>query len=101
MPSYTLHIEPREHFINWQQDTFGNFQARVVFPDKVGKFLPYEVDLVAEMAVYNPFDFFLEESAEHYPFHYGDALTRKDLTSPISSPRPVGPRAGVVARRQC
>ncbi len=89
VPSYTLHIEPREHFLNWQQDTFGNFQARVVFPDKVGEFL-VRVDLVAEMAVYNPFDFFLEESAEHYPFAY-DALTRKDL-EPYLVTEPVGPR---------
>ena len=75
--SYALHIEPREHFINWQQDPFGNYQARVVMPERLEAF-KVRVDLVAEMAVFNPFDFFLEEDAEKYPFNY-DALTRKDL----------------------
>jgi transglutaminase-like putative cysteine protease len=68
---------------------FGNFQARAVFPEKVGEFV-VRVDLVAEMAVFNPFDFFLEEDAEHYPFNY-DYLTRKDL-EPYLITEPVGPR---------
>jgi uncharacterized protein (DUF2126 family)/transglutaminase-like putative cysteine protease len=87
--SYALHIEPKGHFLNWQQDTFGNFQARAVFPDKVQEFV-VRVDLVAEMAVFNPFDFFLEENAENYPFAYDD-LTRKDL-DPYLMTEPVGPR---------
>jgi len=87
--SYALHIEPREHFINWQQDPFGNYQARVVMPDRLTAF-KVRVDLVAEMAVFNPFDFFLEEDAEDYPFNY-DALTRKDLR-PYLEMTAVGPR---------
>ncbi len=87
--SYALHVEPSQHFLNWQQDPFGNFQARAVFPEKVLE-LVVRVDLVAEMAVYNPFDFFLEESAEHYPFRY-DELTRKDL-EPYLVTEPVGAR---------
>jgi uncharacterized protein (DUF2126 family)/transglutaminase-like putative cysteine protease len=71
--SYSLRIKPERHFINWQQDPFGNYLARVVFPEK-SKELLVEVDLVAEMAVYNPFDFFLEPGAEQFPFCYEPAL---------------------------
>src|SRR5215467_10848667 len=59
--SYSQHVSG-EHFINWLQDPFSNWNARLVFPEKM-KELAVEVELVAEMAVYNPFDFFLEESA--------------------------------------
>jgi uncharacterized protein (DUF2126 family)/transglutaminase-like putative cysteine protease len=67
--SYSLKVEPA-HFINWQQDPFANYQARLVFPEKTREF-KVTVDLVVEMAVYNPFDFFLEPQAEQFPFAYG------------------------------
>jgi transglutaminase-like putative cysteine protease len=76
--SYSLKIQPEHYFINWQQDPFGNFQARVVFTDKM-RLLRIDVDLVADMAVINPFDFFVEESAEYWPFEY-EAKLRHDLT---------------------
>lgn len=72
--SYSLKVLPEDHFINWQQDPLGNYQARLVFPNKTRLF-KIEVDLVAEMAVYNPFDFFLEPDAETLPLNYSaDAL---------------------------
>ncbi len=74
--SYSLRIEPEGHFVNWQQDPFANYHARLVFPDKTREF-KVTVDLVAEMSVYNPFDFFLEPSAERFPFTYDAALKRE------------------------
>jgi uncharacterized protein (DUF2126 family) len=75
--SYSLTMTGGNHFINWQQDPFSNWNARVAFPDKM-RSLCIEVELVVEMAVYNPFDFFLEESAIHFPFAYPAPL-KKDL----------------------
>ena len=75
--AYSLRVLPKNHFINWQQDPQGNYLARLVFPEPTTE-LSVEVDLVAEMAVYNPFDFFLEPHAEQYPFCY-DASAAREL----------------------
>jgi uncharacterized protein (DUF2126 family)/transglutaminase-like putative cysteine protease len=74
--SYSLRIEPKDHFINWQQDPQSNYLARLVFPEKAKEFR-VEVDLVAEMSVYNPFDFFLEPAAERFPFEYDPSLANE------------------------
>ncbi|HSV84049.1 MAG TPA: transglutaminase family protein [Ramlibacter sp.] len=87
--SYSLRVEPAQHFINWQQDPFANFQARLVFPDKTTEF-KITVDLVVEMAVYNPFDFFLEPSAEKFPFEY-EPMVAQEL-APYLACEPLTPR---------
>ena len=74
--AYSLKIEPAEHFINWQQDPFGNYLARLVFPEKARE-LVIDVEVIAELKVINPFDFFLDEYAEHYPFTYEPQLAKE------------------------
>lgn len=74
---YTFKVFPENHFINWQQDPFGNYQARVVFPEKTTE-LRIEVEVIAKLEVINPFDFFVEEYAENFPFKY-DEMLKKEL----------------------
>ena len=83
--SYSLKIEPAGHFVNWQQDPFANYQARLVFPDKATEF-KVTVDVVVEMAVYNPFDFFLEPEAEEFPFTYAAGLKQELAPYLIADP---------------
>ena len=71
--SYSLRITLGKHFLNWQQDPQSNFLARIVLPEPTNELL-VEVDLVAEMSVLNPFDFFLEPEAEAFPFKYDPSL---------------------------
>lgn len=87
--SYSLRVEPENHFLNWQQDPFANYLARVMIPERTKAF-QVVVDLVAEMAVYNPFDFFLEPGSEHFPFSYSAEL--KTELAPYLTALPMGPQ---------
>jgi uncharacterized protein (DUF2126 family)/transglutaminase-like putative cysteine protease len=94
--SYSLKVEPANHFINWQQDPYANYMARLVFPETTREF-KVTVDLVTEMSVYNPFDFFLEPAAEHYPFQYEVAVAEE--LAPYRKTDPLTPLlAGYLAK---
>jgi uncharacterized protein (DUF2126 family)/transglutaminase-like putative cysteine protease len=94
--SYSLKVEPRKHFINWQQDPHGNYLARVVFPEITQQLL-VDVEVIAEMAVLNPFDFFLEPSAETFPFDYEPALAKQ--LAPFLERLPAEPKFGALIER--
>ena len=87
--SKSLKITPRQNFLNWQQDPYSNYIARVVFPEPT-KELIIEVDLTAEMTVINPFDFFVEPTAADFPFEYEPKLLHE--LSPFLEKLPVGPK---------
>src|SRR5579883_3507459 len=92
--AYALRVQPQPHFLNWQQDPYSNYLARLVFP-RPARELDVEVELIAEMTAINPFDFFVESSAERYPFLY-DATLARELVPYLES-GPAGPRLlGVV-----
>ncbi|MCX6062382.1 MAG: transglutaminase family protein [Campylobacterales bacterium] len=74
--AYSLKIKPDNHFINWQQDPFGNYLARIVFPEKTTE-LSIDVEVLAELVSINPFDYFVEESAEQFPFSYSKAMEKE------------------------
>ena len=86
--SYSLSLTPKDNFLNWQQDPFGNYLARLVVPEKTREFT-VTVDLVADMAVINPFNFFVDEYAREWPFTYDETL-KKELT-PYLEPIATGP----------
>src|SRR5262245_35258318 len=89
VPSYSLKVTPENHFVNWQQDPHGNWLARFVFPEKTTEYA-INVDLIAEIAVINPFDFFVEPSAETFPFSYPAEFTEE--LAPYLDAEPAGPR---------
>ena len=94
--SYSLNVLPEPHFLNWQQDPYGNWVARLVFPERADA-IEIEVDLVADLTVINPFDFFVEPYAEKFPFTYAPALAKELI--PFLETAPLGAAPDRVARR--
>ncbi|QIS01208.1 transglutaminase [Nocardia brasiliensis] len=95
--AYSMRVTPAAHFCNWQQDAFGNFLARLVFPEPARE-LSVTVGLIADLEAINPFDFFIEEYAEHFPFRYGADLLAdlEPYLRPVDEAGPgSGPGAGV------
>jgi uncharacterized protein (DUF2126 family)/transglutaminase-like putative cysteine protease len=86
---YSLNVAPEPHFLNWQQDPYGNWVARLVFPERSDK-IEIEVDLIADLTVINPFDFFVEPYAETFPFAYAPTLAKELI--PFLETAPLGPR---------
>lgn len=76
--AYSIKIKPENQFFNWQQDPFGNYVARLVFPEKTDE-LVIDVEIIADLTTINPFDFFVEDYAEEYPFSYEDAVKKELL----------------------
>jgi len=98
--SYSLNVLPHEHFINWQQDPYGNYIGRFVFPEKTDR-LEFTVDLVADMTVINPFDFFIEAYADQFPFAYPDLLkTELSAYTQADAPGPLLSEWVAAARRE-
>ncbi|MFZ2623914.1 MAG: transglutaminase family protein [Propionibacterium sp.] len=90
--SYSLDVQPYSRFLNWQQDPFGNYMARLVFPEPASE-LSIHVSLVADLTVINPFDFFVEPYAETFPFDYPDRL-RAELAPYLAPVDESGPGSG-------
>ncbi|MFD0988504.1 DUF2126 domain-containing protein [Mariniflexile jejuense] len=76
--AYSIKIKPENQFFNWQQDPFGNYLARLIFPEKT-KELSIEVEIIADLKTINPFDFFVEEYAEEFPFKYNETVKKELL----------------------
>jgi uncharacterized protein (DUF2126 family)/transglutaminase-like putative cysteine protease len=95
IPSYSLTVTPKQHFVNWQQDPHGNWIARFVFPEKTAEF-SVTVDFLADLEVINPFDFFVEPYAEKWPFSFPDEL-REDLSAYVE-PEPAGPHLAALLK---
>jgi uncharacterized protein (DUF2126 family) len=96
--SYSLKIKPEQHFINWQQDSFGNYLARLIFPEKCTEF-EVDVEVIADMTVINPFDFFVEEYAEDFPFTYPKQL-KKELLPYLEKESSKGKNCGPLFRKR-
>lgn len=77
--SYALSVEPHNHILHWQQDPFNNYLARVDFMASTQS-LVVDVKVTINMVTINPFDFYVDEEAQFFPFSYNDEI--KSALSP-------------------
>lgn len=88
---YAMDVLPANRLFHWLQDPYGNWVARLLFPEATRE-LRIDVDLVADLSPVNPFDFFVDETAVTYPFRYTPQMAR-ELTLYLEK-EPAGPRFG-------
>lgn len=75
--NYSLSVE-QARWLNWLRDPYGNRIVRATFdPETPIERLDVLVELSVEIRPVNPFDFFIEDSAEGFPFEYSMALQRE------------------------
>ena len=84
----------REAFSELAAGPLRQLGRALVFPERATR-LEILVDLVADMTVINPFDFFVEPYAESYPFVYAPALAKELI--PFLETAPLGSRAWAMA----
>ena len=92
--SYALTIAP-EHRVHWQRDPHGNHVARVTF--KAGQrvsALDLTVELTADIAPVNPFDFFLDDRAKQVHLCDPQRLVRRPVDLGADDPLRKADRRG-------
>lgn len=72
---YSLTVKPLNHMIYQLQDPYGNTETRINFNNRISQF-EINVVIVASIEPVNPFQFFIESYASHYPFIYRAADQR-------------------------
>jgi transglutaminase-like putative cysteine protease len=70
---YAFHVQPAGGSVHWYTDALGNRVARCLFPQPVAE-LRFDVELTADLAPINPFDFLLDLWSSQFPFRYPDEL---------------------------
>ncbi len=75
-PRLFLRITPTAAFRQLAAGPVRQLPGALVVPGETREFT-VTVDLVADMAAINPFDFFVEECAANYPFAYDPTLARR------------------------
>ncbi|NND97469.1 MAG: IMP dehydrogenase [Pirellulaceae bacterium] len=76
--AYSIKVHAKSNWLNWVRDPFENHLGRLDLPEPVAR-VGFDVDIIANLAATNPFDFLVEPFANDFPFEYPDQL-RKELS---------------------